>query len=112
MPDCLTRSRPQPPDGSRVERSGRGESPCGLEQLDEGLGPHAVRRVWLIASADVDVFVDIAPTFERKVAARLDHARQTTDPDAPRGGWQLRLSEIGAPAGLYMAESFTLLDPA
>lgn len=79
------------------------------EQRDEGLAPHAVREVWLFASAAATAFVDVAPTFERKPAARLAHASQTADPVALRDGWRRRFAEIGAPAGLPLAEAFTIL---
>lgn len=80
------------------------------EHRAEGLRPHAVGQVWLFASAAADVFVDIAPTFERKVAARLAHVSQTSDADALRSGWRRRFAEIGASVGLQSAEAFTVLD--
>lgn len=41
---------------------------------------------------------------------RLDHASQTPDPAALRAGWRERAARIGAPAGLALAEAFTILD--
>jgi hypothetical protein len=52
---------------------------------------------------------DIAAGFERKVAARLAHASQTPDPAALPAGWRERAARIGAPAGLALAEAFTIL---
>ncbi|MEN9938118.1 MAG: hypothetical protein RLZZ387_4697 [Chloroflexota bacterium] len=74
------------------------------------LAPHAVRTVWLFASAAADVSVDIASTFARKVAARLEHVSQTPDPTALPDDWRERAAQIGAPAGLELAEAFTVLN--
>jgi len=79
------------------------------EQVGAGLAPHIVRQVWLFASTQADSFVDISAGFDRKVAARLAHASQTPDPDALRVGWRERARTIGAPAGLPLAEAFTIL---
>lgn len=79
------------------------------EHVREGLQPHKVAEVWLFASAIADTYVDIALSFERKVAARLAHESQTADPAALREGWQARATRIGAPAGLALAEAFTVL---
>lgn len=79
------------------------------EHARAGLAPHAVQQAWLFASALADKHVDIAPVFERKLAARLAHASQTLDAAALRAGWRRRAAEIGAPAGLDLAEAFTVL---
>jgi LmbE family N-acetylglucosaminyl deacetylase len=49
-----------------------------------GLPPHAVHSVWLFASSRATVYVDIASTFERKLAARLAHESQTSNPTPRR----------------------------
>ncbi len=79
------------------------------EHAAAGLAPHAIREVWLFASAAADACVDIATGFERKIAARLAHASQTPDPEALRAGWRERAARIGVPAGLPLAETFTVL---
>lgn len=79
------------------------------EQMKTGLAPHLVRQAWLFASTRADAVVDISAGFDRKVAARLAHASQTTDPDALREGWRRRARTIGAQADLPMAEAFTIL---
>jgi len=77
---------------------------------DEGLEPHSVEQVWLFASSNTDVsYVDITTSFERKLQARLAHASQTNDPQALREGWRTRAAAIGKPAGLPLAEAFTIL---
>lgn len=79
------------------------------DQFRAGLAPHIVRHVWLFASAQADAYVDISTGFERKIAARLAHSSQTSDPDALREGWRQRSATLGAPAGLPLAEAFTIL---
>jgi len=79
------------------------------EHRDEGLLPHAVEAAWLFASALADAYVDIEDGFERKIAARLAHASQTPDPAALPPGWRNRAAAIGEPAGLALAEAFTVL---
>lgn len=79
------------------------------EHEGEGLRPHAVGEVWLFASAAADAYVDIGAGFERKIAARLAHESQTADLEALRRGWRGRAAGIGAPAGLALAEAFTVL---
>lgn len=75
----------------------------------DGLAPHAVRAVWLFASAVADALVDIGAGFDRKLAARLAHASQTADPVALAADWRARAARTGAAAGLALAEAFTLL---
>ncbi len=79
------------------------------EHEREGLAPHTVTAVWLFASAIAASHVDISASFERKIAARLQHQSQTTDADALRQGWRQRAAEIGAPAGIPLAEAFTVV---
>lgn len=46
------------------------------ELLAEGLYPHKVREVYLSGSLHADMWVDITPTIERKIAALLEHKSQ------------------------------------
>ncbi len=78
-------------------------------QTLEGLKPHAVKEVWLFASSQPNVFVDISNGFNLKVEARLAHESQTVDPEALRKGWRERAARIGETVGLSMSESFTVL---
>lgn len=75
-----------------------------------GLLPHIVRGVWLFASVAAEAAVDISQSFERKLAARLAHASQTPDPPALVVAWRQRAAEIGAAAGVPLAEAFTVLE--
>jgi len=79
------------------------------EHARAGLAPHAVRAAWLFSSAVADIYVDITAGFTRKIAARLAHASQTTDPVGLAAGWRERAARIGAPVDLPLAEAFTVL---
>jgi LmbE family N-acetylglucosaminyl deacetylase len=79
------------------------------EQRADGLQPHVVHELWLFASATADSYIDISAGFERKVQARLVHTSQTPDPALLPESWRMRAGEIGAPAGLALAEAFTVL---
>lgn len=80
------------------------------ELLDEGLDPHTVGEVWVMASPRADTFVDVTGVFDRKLAALRAHASQETDGDGRLEG---RLREwlgatavaAGMPEG-HLAEGF------
>ena len=74
-----------------------------------GLPPHAVHTVWLFASSRATVYVDIASMFERKLAARLAHESQTSNPTTLAEGWRRFAATTGAPLQLAAAEAFTVL---
>ncbi len=46
------------------------------ELLEEGLEPHTVPQLWLMAFGDPDAVVDVTDTFERKIAALKAHVSQ------------------------------------
>ncbi len=52
------------------------------ELLAEGLEPHTVDELWVMASPVTNLAVDITETFERKIAALLSHRSQIADPEA------------------------------
>lgn len=79
------------------------------EHMAEGLAPHEVAEVWLFASTIAHHYVDISSSFERKIAARLAHESQTPDPAALKDNWRMRAQSVGIPAGLDMAEAFTIV---
>ena len=77
------------------------------EQItDEGLAPHAIAEAGLFSSDTPDYYVDISATLDIKIAARLAHASQTSDPAALAESWGRRAQEIGQAAGLSYAEAF------
>jgi LmbE family N-acetylglucosaminyl deacetylase len=51
------------------------------ELIDQGLAPHTVGQVWMMAFTGADLFVDVSATFERKMAALRAHESQTADRD-------------------------------
>ena len=57
---------------------------------DEGLEPHTVREVYLMAREEPDRFVDITDTIERKVEALLSHRSQVGDHEQADGAHALR----------------------
>jgi LmbE family N-acetylglucosaminyl deacetylase len=75
-----------------------------------GLPPHAVEAVWLFASTRATAYVDIASTFEHKLAARLAHESQTIDPVTLAERWRLSAETVGARVELAVAEAFTVLN--
>lgn len=75
----------------------------------EGLLPHDVHSAWLFASAFADAWVDISAGMDRKLAARLAHQSQTSDPDDLVRTWTARFARDGAAVGLPYAEGFTIL---
>ena len=50
------------------------------ELLDEGLEPYTVPEMWLMASSEITVAVDITLSIDAKIAALLSHESQITDP--------------------------------
>lgn len=80
------------------------------EQLAvEGLRSHAVPEVWLFSSDQPDYYVDITDGLEAKIAARLAHASQTSDPHALAESWRRRARETGEAGGMALAEAFKRL---
>lgn len=79
------------------------------EQLAEKLSPHSVREVWLFSSALPDTWIDIGATLDQKIASRLAHRSQTSDPVALAAAWRERAARVGAPVGLRAAEAFVVL---
>jgi LmbE family N-acetylglucosaminyl deacetylase len=79
------------------------------EQIRDGLPTHKVGAVWLFASAIADSYVDIAPTFDLKVTARLAHMSQTADPGAVPERFRERAQSAGIAVDLPLAESFTVV---
>jgi LmbE family N-acetylglucosaminyl deacetylase len=81
---------------------------------DEGLAPHTVSEVWIMAgSGEGDTFIDTTDTFDRRHAALLAHVSQTahmSNLEEILIGWATRLARAGnLPEGRY-AECFTVLD--
>ncbi len=79
------------------------------ELLEEGLAPHTVDELWLMASPEVSVAVDTSATFERKVAALRCHRSQIDDLGGVearmRAGAEAAAQRAGMPEGA-LAEVF------
>ena len=75
----------------------------------EGLAIHDVRRLYLFWSTKPDVWIDIGPTFERKVAALRAHASQIREPDALAARIREWAGREGAEIGAELAESLRLV---
>ncbi len=68
--------------------------------------PHSLPEAWLFLTGRPNLVFDIAPTIERKVAARLAHASQAADPAGVARGVRARAETTGALYGLALAKAF------
>lgn len=73
---------------------------------DEGLEPHAVSEVWLAGSREPDTWIDIGPTFDRKLAALREHVSQIPDMTALAERLRHRSASIAEGHGMELAEAF------
>jgi LmbE family N-acetylglucosaminyl deacetylase len=82
---------------------------------DEGLEPHTVPELWLMASNHANRFVDTTAQIDRKIAALLCHESQMPDPARmPKliTDWGATIAATaGLPAGSY-AEGFQRIETA
>jgi LmbE family N-acetylglucosaminyl deacetylase len=82
------------------------------ELLKEGLEPHAVAEIWLMAAPGADRAVDVTDTFDRKIAALLCHRSQIGDGEELAERVRQWLSAGAAAAGLppgRLVESFRVV---
>ncbi len=81
------------------------------EQLQAGLAPHRVEMLYLIMSDRPDLFIDVAPVWERRMAALRQH--QSQGRDRPGAGRLLprHRRRLGERAGCHLAEGFRRLAP-
>jgi LmbE family N-acetylglucosaminyl deacetylase len=91
-------------------------NPFALPHLrsEERLEPWTVREVWLINSPEREVnhYVDITETFDRKVAAVRAHTTQIRDVESLPGRLRERIADNTASAGLAigrLAEAFQVI---
>jgi LmbE family N-acetylglucosaminyl deacetylase len=82
---------------------------------DEGLEPHTVPELWLMAANNADHFVDTTAQIDRKIAALLCHESQMPDPSRiPKliTDWGATVAAMaGLPASSY-AEGFQRVETA
>jgi LmbE family N-acetylglucosaminyl deacetylase len=76
---------------------------------DEGLEPHVVDEVWLMAMQDADVYVDISDTFDTKISALRCHVSQISHVDDLEDRLRQWATAVGEQAGFpkgKLGESF------
>jgi LmbE family N-acetylglucosaminyl deacetylase len=78
----------------------------------DGFEPHVTRQMLLFGSDRPDVFIDIAPTFDRKIEALEMHvSQQTAFHGAVRERMRKRAEENGSLSGEHqVAEAFLFVD--
>jgi LmbE family N-acetylglucosaminyl deacetylase len=85
------------------------------ELLDEGLEPHTVPEVWVMATDQSDRAVDTTETYPAKLAALRSHRSQVGDgahlEDLLTGWMGGTALQAGLPEG-RMAEAFLVVDTA
>lgn len=82
------------------------------ELLAEGLEPHTVQELWLMAAPVRDLVVETTETFERKMAALCCHRSQIATCDEVTGWMRAAGARSAEEAGLgpdTLAESFRLV---
>jgi LmbE family N-acetylglucosaminyl deacetylase len=82
------------------------------ELLEEGLEPHAVTEIWMMAAPGTNRVVDVTDTFDRKVAALLCHSTQVGDAEGLEPRLREWLTAGARAAGLaegHLAESFRVI---
>jgi LmbE family N-acetylglucosaminyl deacetylase len=122
-PDLVITHDPVPPYRLHPDHRAVGRAtldalfPCARDPLtfaeqiiEEGLSAHTVPEVWLFATESPDIWVDISSTLPRKIAARLAHSSQHTDPIALEQNWYERAHQVGLAVGLEAAEAFKRID--
>ena len=117
-PDLVITHDPVPPYRLHPDHRAVGRAtldalfPCARDPLtfaeqikEEGLSAHTVPEAWLFATEVPNIWIDIATTLQRKIAARLAHTSQHTDAQELERTWQRRARDVGA-----AAESFKMVD--
>ena len=72
----------------------------------EGLLPHKVKQLYMIAADEPDAWVDIEDTFDRKLAALRCHVSQVGGNENLEQMLRERAADIGRSQGLPLAEAF------
>jgi LmbE family N-acetylglucosaminyl deacetylase len=82
---------------------------------DEGLEPHTVPELWLMASSNPDHFVDTTAQIDRKITALLCHESQMPDPGRiPKliTDWGKAVAAMAGLPGDHYAEGFQRVETA
>ncbi len=86
------------------------------ELAEEGLEPHAVSEVWVMAAPGPNAYVDVTDTFEAKLAALRSHVSQEVDRSGQlevwiRGWLERNATDAGWKPG-RLAEAFRRIETA
>lgn len=80
------------------------------KQLEEGLMPHAVDRIFFFATDRPNTWIDITETLESKIEALRCHKSQMADFDNLEAWVRERSGEVGREKGMAYAEAFRQLE--
>ncbi len=118
-PDLVITHDPVPPYRLHPDHRAVGRAtldaifPCARDPLtfaeqirEEGLQAHIVPEAWLFATETPDIWVNISSTLPRKIAARLAHTSQHTDPQELARNWHRRASVVGDAIGIVAGEAY------
>ncbi len=75
------------------------------------MAPHRVEMLYLIMSDQPDVFIDIAPVWDTRLAALRQHRSQGRDQSDMEGFFRRIARDLGARGGCALAEGFRRLAP-
>jgi LmbE family N-acetylglucosaminyl deacetylase len=79
------------------------------EHFAAGLSPHAVAEIYFFAAAQPNVWIDVEPTFDRKLKALGCHRSQIKEPEAMAQMVRSWFAEWGQEKGMAYAERFRQL---
>jgi LmbE family N-acetylglucosaminyl deacetylase len=79
------------------------------QHLSEGLEPHKTAEIWYFGPEEPDRFVDITPTFGRKMEALRAHFSQVGDADGLEGRLRERAEELAKDQEFELAEAFKVV---
>ncbi len=77
--------------------------------LEEGLRPHAVKRIYFFGTADPNTWIDISETIETKIEALRAHKSQVGEFEDLSAWVRERFGQLGKEKGLAYAEAFRQL---
>jgi LmbE family N-acetylglucosaminyl deacetylase len=78
------------------------------ELLKEGLEPHTIKEVWLTATTEPNLWIDVTDTIDRKIAALMQHRSQIKDPMGLEKRIRERLRRTDFDGEMY-AEAFRVI---
>jgi LmbE family N-acetylglucosaminyl deacetylase len=81
------------------------------DQAAAGLSPHRVEMLYLIMSDRPDVFVDVEPVWDARMAALRQHVSQGRDHPSMEGFFRGIAGDLGTKSGHHLAEGFRKLPP-